>query len=87
MEPGLPIDHKIKALYPDMVRYQVHVDSAYDDSQNIWRVKFSKGKYVLETVLEATDVELLMSGKRCLSLTVELQQMSDSLTLLGLLSD
>jgi hypothetical protein len=82
MEIGLRIDNKIKELYPDIERNRVQVHCDYDDRQALWRVQFKKGKYVLKTLLEETDVNLLLAGKRCLSLTVELQQLSDSIKIL-----
>jgi hypothetical protein len=83
MEIGLHIDNQIKELYPDIVKNRVQVHCDYDDRQAMWRVQFKKGTYVFKTLLEKTDVNLLLSGKRCLSLTVELQQLSDSINILA----
>ena len=83
MQNGLHIDNKIKELYPDIVRNRVQVQCDYDDRLALWRAKFKKGKYVLNTLLEKKDVNLLLAGKRCLSLTVELQQLADSIKILA----
>jgi hypothetical protein len=78
----LRIDNKIKELYPDIVKNDVQVQCEYDESQEIWQVLFKKDKYALKTILEKRDVSLLLSGKKCLSLTVELQQLAESLKIL-----
>jgi hypothetical protein len=84
MEIGFRIADKIKELYPDIERNRIQVHCHYDNRQALWRAKFKKGKYVLKTLLEETDVNLLLAGKRCLSLTVELQQLSDSIKILDM---
>jgi len=86
MEIGLRIDNKIKELYPDIVKNRVQIHCDYDDRQRLCRVKFKKGNYVLQTLLEERDMTLLLSGKKCLTLTVELQQLTDSISILGSLS-
>jgi hypothetical protein len=82
MEIGLRIDNKIKELYPEIDRNRVLVHCDYDDRQKLCRVQFKKGTYVFKTLLEEMDVNLLLSGRRCLSLTVELGQLSDSIKIL-----
>ena len=82
MEMGLRIDNKIKELYPDIVKNGVQVHCDYDERQAVRQLQFKKGKYALKTLLEKKDVDLLLSGKKCLSLTVELQQLADSIKML-----
>ena len=81
-EKGLRIDKKIKELYPEVVKNDVQVHCAYDGMQEIWQVRLKKGNYAMKTILEKKDADLLMSGNRCLSLTVELQQLADSIKIL-----
>lgn len=82
MEIGLRIDDKIKELYPEIAENRVEVQCDYDGRQAFCRVRLKKGRYVLKTLLEEKDVKLLFSGKKCLPLTVELQHLSDSITIL-----
>jgi hypothetical protein len=82
METGLHIENSIKALYPDIVRNRIQVHSSYNARQALWQVKFKKNKYVLVTILEKKDVDLLLSSRKCLSLSVGIQQVVDSLSIL-----
>jgi hypothetical protein len=82
MEIRLRIDNKIKELYPDIIKNRVRVHCDYDEHQSIWQVQFKKGKYVFKTLLEKGDVDLLLSGQNCLSLTIELQQFLESIVML-----
>lgn len=81
----MDIFYRIKLLHPEIVRHQIHVDAIYDESQENWRVRFKKGSYAMATLLENPDVDRMLSGKPCLSLTVEIRQMMESLLILGLI--
>jgi hypothetical protein len=82
MQSGLHIERKIKALYPDLVKKGVQVRCDWDDCRTMWRVALTRGKYALKTILEKEEEELLLSGNRCQPLTVELQQLVESIDLL-----
>jgi hypothetical protein len=81
----MDIVQQIKALYPEIGLHQIRVRAVYDESQENWQVRFSKDKYAMTTLLEKPDMALMLSGKPCLSLTVEIRQMMDSLLILKLI--
>jgi hypothetical protein len=82
MNANTLIVDKIRELYPDIAYQSIHIKATRYDDQSCWMIQFIKDKYAMKTVLEKKDVDLLLSGKKCLSLTVELQQLADSINIL-----
>jgi hypothetical protein len=82
MNANTLIVNKIRELYPDIAYHRIHITATRHLDQSCWMVQFKKDKYVLNTVLENCDAALLLSGQQCMSLTVEIQQISDSLKVL-----
>lgn len=83
METGLRIAMVVKELYPDVVRHRIRIHCAYDDPQGAWRVRLKKGRFVMTALLEPADVDRLLSGRPCLSLTVALQVAVDAIARLS----
>lgn len=75
---------KIRELYPLITHLNLRVTATRYTDASCWVIQLKKGKYVLKTVLENRDVDLLFSGRSCQSLTVELQHLTDSLKVLEL---
>jgi hypothetical protein len=84
MNTNTLIVNKIRELYPDIAYHRIHTTATHLRDQSCWMIRFKKDKYVLNTVLENSDAALLLSGQQCMSLTVEIQQISDSLKVLEL---
>jgi hypothetical protein len=70
---------KIKQLYPDIGECQVDLNVAYDQDNHRWKVHLKKDDKELDTYLEPNDAELCMSGKQCVSLSIEINQLKDSI--------
>ncbi len=55
------------------------MDVEYDQEQNRWTVHLKKDRHELKTFLEPGDAEKCMEGKQCVSLSVEINQLKDSI--------
>lgn len=69
---------KIRGVYPDIGRCGIDVDVAFDQKNNRWKVGLHRGNKSLETFLEKGDAELCMAGKQCVSLGLEIHQLTDN---------
>lgn len=71
---------KIREIYPDIGECGIDVDTVYDEAQGRWVVHLKKDQHHLKTYLEPGDAELCLSGRQCVSLGVEINQLRDSIT-------
>jgi hypothetical protein len=69
---------KIRTIYPDIGECGIDVEADYDTAQQRWTVILRKGAKELKTFLEPGDVEYCLMGKQCLSLSIEINQLRDS---------
>ncbi|MDA8139007.1 MAG: hypothetical protein M0036_10175 [Desulfobacteraceae bacterium] len=70
---------KIRAIYPDIGQCGIDVDVDYDKDQDRWVVHLKKEDHQLKTYLEAGDAELCLTGRQCIGLSIEINQLRDSL--------
>jgi hypothetical protein len=70
---------KIIEIYPDIGACGIDVEVEYDDTQNRWTVRLHRGSRQLKTYLEEGDAELCLMGKQCVSLGIEIKQLSDNI--------
>ena len=70
---------KIRTIYPDIGRCGIDVDVNFDAGNDRWKVGLKRGNRSLETFLEKGDAELCMAGKQCVSLGLEVHQLSDNI--------
>jgi hypothetical protein len=70
---------KIREIYPDIGQCGIDLDVEYDSGQARWVVHLKKDNHHLKTFLEEGDAELCLSGRQCLSLSVEITQLRDSI--------
>jgi hypothetical protein len=70
---------KIREIYPDIGACGIDVEVEYDETQNRWTVRLQRGSRQLKTYLEDGDAELCLSGKQCVSLGIEIKQLSDNI--------
>ena len=70
---------KIIDIYPDIGECGIDVDVDYDEPQGTWTVTLSKGARKQKTYLEPGDAALCMEGKQCVSLSVEISQLKDTI--------
>ena len=70
---------KIREIYPDIGQCGIDLDADYDAEQARWVVHLKKNNHYLKTFLEEGDAELCLSGRQCLSLSVEITQLRDSI--------
>jgi hypothetical protein len=69
---------KIIEIYPDIGKCGIDVDVAYDDELQRWVVGLEKDHHHVKTFLENGDAELCLTGKQCVSLGIEINQLRDT---------
>lgn len=70
---------KIREIYPDIGRCGIDLNVAYDHQEARWVVHLQKDQRRLKTYLEEGDAELCLSGRQCVSLGIEINQLRDSI--------
>lgn len=70
---------QIRMIYPDIGACGIDVVADYDGKQNRWTITLRKDDKELKTFLEPGDAENCMMGKQCLSLSIEINQLIDSI--------
>lgn len=70
---------QIRMIYPDIGVCGIDVVADYDEKQNRWTITLRKDAKELKTFLEPGDAEKCMVGKQCLSLSIEINQLIDSI--------
>lgn len=70
---------KIREIYPDIGRCGIDLKVTYDHDQARWVVTLQKGQRQLKTFLEEGDAELCLTGRQCVSLSIEINQLRDSI--------
>jgi hypothetical protein len=70
---------KIREIYPDIGQCGIDIDAVYDAEQERWVVHLKKDQRQLKTYLEPGDAELCLTGKQCVSLSIEISQLRDSI--------
>lgn len=73
---------KIIEIYPDIGACGIDVQVEFDETERRWTVKLNRGSRRLKTYLEEGDAELCLMGKQCVSLGIEIKQLSDNIDLL-----
>jgi hypothetical protein len=69
---------RIREIYPDIGACGIDVKVDYDEQQDRWAVQLSKDEKQLKTFLEPEDVKLCMAGEQCIGLSIEVNQLKDS---------
>jgi hypothetical protein len=69
---------KILEIYPDIGLCGIDVEVDYDDEQQRWVVHLEKDAHRIKTYLEDGDAELCLMGRQCVSLSIEINQLRDS---------
>lgn len=70
---------RIREIYPDIGACGIDVDVVFDEQQNRWTVFLNKDDIRLKTYLEPGDAELCLQGKQCVNLSIEINQLKDSI--------
>lgn len=70
---------KIREIYPDIGECGIDVNVEYDQEQKRWIVYLKQDRQELKTFLEPGDAEKCLEGKHCVSLSVEINQLKDSI--------
>jgi hypothetical protein len=70
---------KIIEIYPDIGACGIDVQVEFDEAERRWTVKLNRGSRRLKTYLEEGDAELCLMGKQCVSLGIEIKQLSDNI--------
>ena len=69
---------KIREIYPDIGQCGIDLDVDFDDEQQCWVVHLEKDDHRIKTYLEQGDAELCLMGRQCVSLSIEINQLRDS---------
>ena len=77
------LSNQIKVLYPDIGHHDIQIKVAYLEEQRAWTVNLKKDKLCFTSLLEDENLDRILSGKKCLSLDVEIQQIVDSANILS----
>jgi hypothetical protein len=75
--------NQIKSLYPDISQHGIQIAAVYLEEQRAWTVNLKKGKLCFTSLLEEEDLDRILSGQKCLSLAIEIQQIVDSANILS----
>jgi hypothetical protein len=70
---------KIKSLYPDLGECGIDIQVNYDGSKEVWTVDLKKDQHELKTYLEPGDADTCMTGKQCVSLTLQIGQLKENI--------
>ena len=71
--------HKIRDIYPDIGECGIDVDVAFDEANQRWVVDLKKGSRRMKTFLEEKDAEFCLQGRQCVSLSIEIGQLRDTI--------
>ena len=69
---------KIMEIYPDIGQCGIDINVDYDAEQDRWVVHLEKDKHNVKTYLEHGDAELCLMGRQCVSLSIEINQLRDT---------
>jgi hypothetical protein len=61
-------------LHPEIVQHALNLSASFDEAQNAYVLKFSRGGKELKTYLDKADADECMAGKKCIHLGVQIAQ-------------
>jgi len=70
---------KITEIYPDIGQCGIDVDVNFDAQQARWVVHLEMNGHSVKTFLEDGDAELCLTGRQCVSLGIEINQLKDTI--------
>lgn len=70
---------KIREIYPTIGQCGIDIEVHFDQGQDRWVVDLKKETHHLKTFLEQDDAELCLTGKQCIGLSIEVNQLRDSI--------
>jgi hypothetical protein len=74
---------KIREIYPDIGECGIDVEAEYDEDQQRWLIRLNRDNKELKTFLEEGDAEMCLSGRQCVSLGIEIAQLSGNIDRMG----
>jgi hypothetical protein len=72
----------IREIYPDIGDCGIDVDVEYDEAEKVWVVDLRKDQHGLKTHLELDEADACMEGKQCVSLGIQIGQLTDNIKIL-----
>lgn len=73
---------KIREIYPDIGECGIDVDVEYDKAKKVWVVDLKQDQHGLRTHLEPDEADSCMDGKQCVSLGIQIGQLTDNIKIL-----
>ncbi len=70
---------KIIEIYPDLGQCGIDVNVEFNEENDRWVVDLKKDHHHMKTFLEDGDAELCLMGKQCVSLSIEISQLKDTI--------
>ena len=64
----------IYELHPEIVQHALNLSVSFDEANNAYVLKFSRGGRELNTFLDKQDADECMGGKKCIHLGVQIAQ-------------
>lgn len=61
---------KLIEMYPEISRYGLSLDLAFDEAMNAWIVSFEKESHKRHAILDKKDADACMEGNACIYLGV-----------------
>jgi hypothetical protein len=71
------LEDMIYELHPEIVQHAMNLSASFDETQNAYVLKFSRGGHELNTYLNKEDADECMGGKKCIHLGVQIAQFLD----------
>jgi hypothetical protein len=73
---------KIREIYPDIGECDIDVDVEYNSADEVWIVDLKQDQHALKTHLEPDEADACMDGKECVSLGIQIGQLTDNIKIL-----
>lgn len=69
---------KILGIYPEIQRHGISVSVDFDDDKEVWAVVFQKDGHELTSILDKSDVDECIAGRKCVHLGVKIGEFVDN---------
>ena len=70
---------KITSIYPEIGACGIDIDVNFNKEKGAWVVDLNKGTHHLQTHLEIDEAEQCLVGKKCVSLGVQIAQLTENI--------
>mgnify|MGYP001083225128 CR=1 FL=1 len=68
------LKQKLLEFYPEISKFGLSLDLAFDEAKNAWVITFQKGPHQRHAFLDKSDADACMKGTSCIYLGVLISQ-------------